>query len=536
MKSTRREALRSDARLRKAFLVLLAFFLGMSLWMVICQPIRKAVAFAAIDDAMYYPKIGYNIATRGRCTYDGATLTNGFHPLWMLLIVPVCLLVPNPFVGLKVIFAGIMFILLLCFAMLHRIGKRLQFTISGVFLAFFVVFLNMRSFTIFYSLLESHVVLFMYLLYVWFSLTTGAKRFERPREAFLSGVIIGGAFLARLDSFLLAFAYGTEMLARTVQGRQHWKSMLRAALSSSLGAGLLALPYLAINLVFFGHLSTVSAWVKACPPSWRSIRIVARWTYFQFIPRFKHALGISDIPSGAVLALLCVAMLAALTFLLTGQRRIRLAKQSEHVRDFLVFAVLHLIFIVSVAPGDAVASAWYLVPEIVAMGLVVGMGTPDCAVRRWRIIPTAVVCLLVLQGLWYPKYLQRKAMSFAKLEAAEFIRTNTEQNVRGAMYDSGIVSFFSERDFVSLNGLIGDFEMAEMVKRGDKKALAATYGIGLLVLDVPRGSLPAYSNSVLYETRITSKFTNFQEAPKPFVVYRISPEDLEQIWRARFKK
>ena len=53
--------------------VLYLVFFTMAFGWIILQPIEKAVAFSAIDDALYYPKIAYNIVARGLCTYDGIT-------------------------------------------------------------------------------------------------------------------------------------------------------------------------------------------------------------------------------------------------------------------------------------------------------------------------------------------------------------------------------------------------------------------------------------------------------------------------------
>ena len=39
------------------------------------------------DDYFYYAIIADNFVTDGRVTYDGTTLTNGFHPLWFGVIV-----------------------------------------------------------------------------------------------------------------------------------------------------------------------------------------------------------------------------------------------------------------------------------------------------------------------------------------------------------------------------------------------------------------------------------------------------------------
>jgi hypothetical protein len=41
------------------------------------------------DDAFYYFKTAQNIAEGAGITFDGIAPTNGFHPLWMIICVPV---------------------------------------------------------------------------------------------------------------------------------------------------------------------------------------------------------------------------------------------------------------------------------------------------------------------------------------------------------------------------------------------------------------------------------------------------------------
>jgi len=61
----------------------------MALGMISFQPLKTAVASTVIDDAMYYPKISGNIIKLGSMTYDGITITNGFHPLWLYCLLPI---------------------------------------------------------------------------------------------------------------------------------------------------------------------------------------------------------------------------------------------------------------------------------------------------------------------------------------------------------------------------------------------------------------------------------------------------------------
>ena len=41
------------------------------------------------DDAYYYFKVAQNIAEGHGSTFDGINLTNGYHPLWMLICIPI---------------------------------------------------------------------------------------------------------------------------------------------------------------------------------------------------------------------------------------------------------------------------------------------------------------------------------------------------------------------------------------------------------------------------------------------------------------
>jgi len=114
------------------------------------------------------------------------------------------------------------------------------------------------------------------------------------------------------------------------------------------------------------------------------------------------------------------------------------------------------------------------------------------------------------------------------------LRENTPPDARGAMFDSGIVSYFSRRDFVGLNGLIGDFELAAALRDGRRAEAARRCGVEWLVLDTPEALLPAWADDIAFITPTKTRFENFAEPPKPFVVYRVTPESLDEIWRRRY--
>ena len=515
-------------------LELLSIFVLMSFYMILFQPIEKTVAFSVIDDGMYYPKIALNLASRGILSFDGITMTNGFHPLWMIILIPLYFLVSEPMLALRFTFIYIFVILSICCFLLSRICHRLKFSPSGMFVAFFVIILNLRFFTIFYSLLESHVVLLAYLLYIHYSLAVDEKRFTVPIYSFINGLLIGVCFLARLDSCLLAIGYGLVLLYRLSTRRQQWATFWRSAVCASFGSLIVATPYLLFNIHYFGHVETVSMYMKS-----RAISLEFPVTIFemlneQLIPRVQYVMKLEWAPTFSLVIGVCAVAAACIIYCLYTIKKRELYGYFKPIVDFCIFVVIDLILVSLMTPQEILMSAWYMVPEIVLGGLILGACTPDVKIMKQRLIPSVIVMLVLFQIWIYPLYMERKKMTFVKLEVANFIRSHLPENIHGSMYDAGIVSYFSQRDFVALNGLIGDFEMAKLAKNKRMKLLAEKYGISYLVIDIFNGFLPELSYNILYESTIKVKFANFLEPPKRIVLYHISPYDLEKIWEQRY--
>src|SRR5882672_9277037 len=55
------------------------------------------------DDTFYYLQIARNVAGGAGFTFDGIHRTNGFHPLWMFLLVPLFSIVHGDFLPLRIL-------------------------------------------------------------------------------------------------------------------------------------------------------------------------------------------------------------------------------------------------------------------------------------------------------------------------------------------------------------------------------------------------------------------------------------------------
>ncbi len=75
-------------------LLILLMFIALVLRIFLCfQPAEVLIPKAASDDMFYYLSIARNIAEGYGATTDRENATNGFHPLWAILLVPVFKLV-----------------------------------------------------------------------------------------------------------------------------------------------------------------------------------------------------------------------------------------------------------------------------------------------------------------------------------------------------------------------------------------------------------------------------------------------------------
>jgi len=61
------------------------------------------IRYPFTDDAFYYAQIARNIVSGKGVTFDGLHETNGFHPLWLLLLLPIYALFSGDWLPLRVI-------------------------------------------------------------------------------------------------------------------------------------------------------------------------------------------------------------------------------------------------------------------------------------------------------------------------------------------------------------------------------------------------------------------------------------------------
>ncbi len=197
---------------RIIILLLLAYFLVHL--MIACRPPSVVMHWYTTDDAFYYFQVAKNIINGKGITFDGIGLSNGFHPLWLLLNLPVFLLTKiNVFLPLRVmilISAGLTFAggVFLFFSLKEIVN------IETAFLGFlFWIFCWPIQRVITLTGMEAGLNAFMLLFFFWLM---AKMDFKRPFHLLLAGSAAALVLFSRLDNIFFVLLVGVWL---AVKGR-----------------------------------------------------------------------------------------------------------------------------------------------------------------------------------------------------------------------------------------------------------------------------------------------------------------------------
>ena len=231
-----------------------AALLGLALLVrlyVAWRPVPFLLRLNLPDDAYYYFLIAHHIGTGDGPSFDGLTINNGFHPLWLLVTLP---LFAGEELGADLpvhlaLSLGALLDAATCY-ILYRVATRLAGRAAGRVAGLFYA-LNVMSVLQATNGLETPLG-GMLAAAAWWGVLALAER-PTARRAVGWGGLVGLMLLARTDYVLLAVPLGLYLLARR-RDRAGWV----AAFLAVAACGLVLLPWLAWNRVHFGSFMQVS--------------------------------------------------------------------------------------------------------------------------------------------------------------------------------------------------------------------------------------------------------------------------------------
>jgi len=425
--------------------------------LIVFAPATFLVANLIPDDAFYYFQIAQNIVHGVGPTVDGVNFTNGYHPLWLLILLPIFKFFSSGVVGDVTPVHAVLVVSALLNAglglVLLRIVSRYTQSAWIASLALAWWFFNPFNFYEMMSGLETPLSLFLISLFVLSAIRV-SENDSRERLA-ATGVVGGLMILARLDNvffFIMFLAY--------LWYRGGFRESLPKIILVGGIASLFVLPWFIWNWVTFGMLLTSSS-------------IATTLVNHQLIiqdhgPALFQTLKAAVYETDYTLRDIAVRMGApsvvftffgmALGWLTFGPKKYRIWARPVPV-EFFIFGGFILNFIANASIRWA-ARTWYFIPLnlFLAMGLawLLNELRGHVPIRKWVI---ACVLLLTL-GLFYvgwSKHLRNVLVHQRdSVAAAEWINTNLPKDAVVGTFNSGVETYFSERRIVNLDGLVNN--------------------------------------------------------------------------------
>lgn len=410
------------------------------------------------DDAFYYFKIAQNICSGNGVSFDGISSTNGFHPLWMVVLLPIYRIwTDEPIAALRVVQVVCACMLGLTGWMTFRLVRRRFGLYAGL------VALGLSLSTLNVNLFVNGLETGLMVLIVWSLLDRShANALLSPHTRWRGnvqlGILIGLLFLSRLDTAFVVIAVFAAIVVNCLRvPSDGLRCLARKAWQVGGVSAVFALAYFSWNWLSFGHLTPISGALKSSFP--------------------YPSLRASSFEGGVCsmfLAALGVAVVAVVVALVA--RRSRFASEvyaregaSTSVTMFVPLvggAVLHQVYS-SVFMHWAVHwwhFALYLPLFIYACAWVVGFMQsvrPIGWVVRALGIPAVIVFVFLS---WRLDARSRADHHVAWFEAAAWASSNLPEDAVVAIRDAGLFGYMSGRRTINLDGVVNSYAFQDVLR------------------------------------------------------------------------
>jgi len=274
---------------------------------VIFSPADSLVNWYTSDDAFYYFQVARNIANGLGATFDGINLTNGFHPLWMLVCIPVFSLAKfDLFLPLRLLALISAAYNTAAGVLLYRLLKKYLSQGVAALTALILVFTPSIHLVIVQRGMETSISAFFL---VWLLYLVNRWRDDPalpPKKSVLLGLVAGLAILARLDNVFVVLLVGVWFVMGTAS--VYLRTVVVGDLAFIFASGLLSyyirlragpfylqysasLPWL-VGMAFILKPLAFSAFGLYRPPEKRSLWELI-WRSFLAVSSASFVIGVS---------------------------------------------------------------------------------------------------------------------------------------------------------------------------------------------------------------------------------------------------
>ncbi len=442
-------------------------------------PMRLAISHFVTDDMFYYLTLARNVADGQTVSLDGRTPTNGFHPLWLIICVGIeSIFRDHPDVAYHVAIELCALFFLATGWLLYGIIRRTAGETPALVVGALFLF-NYRMATIGLSGLETALYgLSIVILLGWLT-RRGVEGLRSLRDAVVLGLLLAFTYWSRLDALLLGACVCLGLLLFT-SGRPF---VMRIALAAVAGVTSLiaTLPWFVFSIRSVGALLprsgfAIQSWVGHYANPSMSLaanvihivharaegmtetvndigNVLAIWPFIPFFNSKFRYVGV----------LVCLAALVAVVVLLF---RARGAPGLLPFRWIPFYALAHTIYYAVIVKPEI----RYLYPVFILMSFYLAVAVqwriararePARATSNLTYGAIAMLCCGLVAGATAFQY-GYGAGRYNSVHLgfygglATWIRAHTEKDAIVGGFNCGIVSYYSDRRVVNLDGVMND--------------------------------------------------------------------------------
>jgi hypothetical protein len=447
------------------------------------------------DDAFYYFTIARNVCSGNGISVDGLVPTNGFHPLWALMLLPIYVIFHTGDLPIHIALTLAAVLDLGTAWLSYASVRRLTGSAHAGVLSALLIALNPSVAMESLNGLETALSLFCAALtfYVYVRFVADAEK-ATTRGWALFGGAVGLMLLARTDNILMAACMGLHALwtRRHLRGLRHTlrSTMTGLALAAAVSALFLS-PWLIWNQLTFGSIVQSSA--TAAPAVFRRALLQPLTAGVPFTEVWRQGLW-PVVYLALLLAFRYAGVAWTAVFVSTLLQRIinrRWPTAGERFRQttpLLAPFVAALLLLIVHTFVRWYPRSWYFVMLAWASALAAGPVLAGAAhslnssrVGRLavRIGAACIVLLLALQAVkgWRAGFYPWQSHMLA---GARWMAAETAPNAVVASFNSGLQAYYGERQIVNLDGVV-NWEAVKAMEDRSLLAYAARRGVTYLV-------------------------------------------------------
>ena len=397
------------------------------------------------DDFFYYLLIARHFAAGQGSTFNALVRTNGYHPLWMLLLAALCRISLSPFAILAYVAVTAILSTLLSYWLSLRLLARCG--IGGCVGALGATFVALNVLPLCYYGMEVTLAMPAALALALHALRWSADR--GARWWLVAGLFTSLLMLARTDAVLFALLLAAAVLsAPAVRASRRWRDGAALAIGCAP-----ALVYLVVNRMYFGLWMPISGAAKQMRSGWT--------------PALNVWIGVLEGPRSGWVNLLLVFIALCLLAVRVLRRRPPGERLQQAVLAALLLYPWLFVLLLSIR-SDWGMWPWYAwVWRPATCAAVIVLLHPVAGTARWRHRATlaALIALLALRvaaSVWRPGQLD---FYQAAVDVQRFSQSHPGIYAMGDR--AGMAAWLLPYPLVQTEGLVMDKTFLEHIRRQD---------------------------------------------------------------------